>query len=78
MEVAAEVSEMRLSSKIGKTVEVIIDEIDDEGPIGRTIWDAPEVDGNIELHGFSKVKVGDIVKAKIVDAGDYDLVGEAI
>jgi ribosomal protein S12 methylthiotransferase len=77
MEVAQEVSEMRLSSKIGKTVEVIIDEIDDEGPIGRTVWDAPEVDGNIELHGYGKVKVGDIVKAKIVDAGDYDLVGEA-
>jgi ribosomal protein S12 methylthiotransferase len=78
MAVAQEVSEMRLSSKIGKTVDVIIDEIDDEGPIGRTIWDAPEVDGNIELHGYGKVKVGDIVKAKIVDSGDYDLVGEAV
>jgi ribosomal protein S12 methylthiotransferase len=78
MEVAREVSEQRLATKIGKEVDVIIDEIDDEGPIGRTVWDAPEVDGAIELHGFKKPKVGDIVRARIVDAGDYDLVGESI
>jgi ribosomal protein S12 methylthiotransferase len=78
MEVAREVSEQRLATKIGKEVDVIIDEVDDEGPIGRTVWDAPEVDGAIELHGFKKAKPGDIVRARIVDAGDYDLVGEAI
>ena len=77
-EVAREVSEQRLATKIGKEVDVIIDEVDDEGPIGRTVWDAPEVDGAIELHGFKKAKPGDIVRARIVDAGDYDLVGEAI
>ncbi len=78
MEVAREVSEQRLATKIGKEVDVIIDEVDDEGPIGRTVWDAPEVDGAIELHGFKRAKPGDIVRARIVDAGDYDLVGEAI
>ena len=78
MEVARDVSEQRLATKVGKQVDVIIDEIDDEGPIGRTVWDAPDVDGAIELHGFKKVKPGDIVRARIVEAGDYDLVGEAI
>ena len=78
MEVAREVSEQRLATKIGKEVDVIIDEVDDEGPIGRTVWDAPEVDGAIELYGFKRAKPGDIVRARIVDAGDYDLVGEAI
>ena len=78
MEVAREVSEQRLATKIGTEVDVIIDEVDDEGPIGRTVWDAPEVDGAIELYGFKRAKPGDIVRARIVDAGDYDLVGEAI
>lgn len=78
MEVAQTVSEQRLRSKIGMVTDVIIDEIDDEGPIGRTKWDAPDVDGAVEMHGFGKVKIGDIVRAKITDAGDYDLVAEAV
>ncbi|MEN9873491.1 MAG: hypothetical protein RL186_388 [Pseudomonadota bacterium] len=78
MEVAQGVSEQRLRSKIGVVTDVIIDEIDDEGPIGRTKWDAPDVDGAVEMHGFGKVKIGDIVRAKITDAGDYDLVAEAL
>ena len=78
MQVAQEVSQQRLATKVGKEVDVIIDEVDDEGPIGRTIWDAPEVDGAVELHGFKRAKPGDIVRARIIDAGDYDLVGEAL
>ena len=78
MQVAQEVSQQRLATKVGKEVDVIIDEVDDEGPIGRTIWDAPEVDGAVELHGFKRAKPGDIVRARIIEAGDYDLVGEAI
>jgi ribosomal protein S12 methylthiotransferase len=78
MQVAQEVSQQRLATKVGKEVDVIIDEVDDEGPIGRTIWDAPEVDGAVELHGFKRAKPGDIVRARIIEAGDYDLVGEAL
>ena len=78
MQVAQEVSQQRLATKVGREVDVIIDEVDDEGPIGRTIWDAPEVDGAVELHGFKRAKPGDIVRARIIEAGDYDLVGEAI
>jgi ribosomal protein S12 methylthiotransferase len=78
MQVAQEVSQQRLATKVGKEVDVIIDEVDDEGPIGRTIWDAPEVDGAVELHGIKRAKPGDIVRARIIEAGDYDLVGEAI
>jgi ribosomal protein S12 methylthiotransferase len=78
MQVAQEVSQQRLATKVGKEVDVIIDEVDDEGPIGRTIWDAPEVDGAVELHGFKRAKPGDIVRARIIEAGDYDLVGEVL
>ncbi|GIU66494.1 30S ribosomal protein S12 methylthiotransferase RimO [Candidatus Phycosocius spiralis] len=78
MQVAQEVSQQRLATKVGKEVDVIIDEVDDEGPIGRTIWDAPEVDGAVELHGFKRAKPGDIVRARIIESGDYDLVGRAL
>ena len=37
--------------RVGKTIEVIVDEVDDEGAIARSAWDAPEIDGNVYLNG---------------------------
>ena len=39
-----------LATRIGKTIEVLVDEVDDEGAIARSHWDAPEIDGNVYLH----------------------------
>jgi ribosomal protein S12 methylthiotransferase len=78
MAVAQGVSARRLAAKVGRTVECIVDEIGEDGPVGRTIWDAPEIDGTIALDGFAGVRVGDRVRARIVEADEYDLVGEAV
>ena len=79
MEVAQEVSAKRLAEKVGREVDVIVDEIDEDGTIiARTIWDAPEVDGNIFIDPCEGVKVGDTFSARIDEASEYDLYGVKI
>jgi ribosomal protein S12 methylthiotransferase len=68
-----EVSAALLQEKLGSVIDVLIDEVDDEGAVGRSRWDAPEIDGNVFLNGDCELKAGDIVRAKIIDADDYDL-----
>ena len=46
-----EVSRALMAAKVGRTIDVIIDEVDDEGAIGRSQWDAPEIDGSVFLNG---------------------------
>ncbi len=59
---------------IGKEVTVLIDEINGKEAIGRTEFDAPEVDNTVILKA-KKSKVGDFVNVHIKDADDYDLFG---
>ena len=71
-----EVSADLLSAKVGREIDVLIDEVDDEGAVGRSKWDAPEIDGSVFLNGETEIKPGDIVKAKVLHADDYDLWAE--
>ena len=65
------------TSKIGKTLEVFVEGTDDEGAYyGRSMYDAPEIDNSVIFTSERECKIGDIVNVKIVDAFDYDLVGE--
>ncbi len=73
MSKAQEISTKRLQEKIGKTIDVIIDEVDDEGAIGRSKGDAPEIDGAVYLNGDTEPTPGDIVTAHIKHADAYDL-----
>lgn len=77
MEIQRQISETKQQAKIGKTLDVIIDEVDGEGGAdARSKADAPEIDGKVLLRDVPKhVKPGDIIKAKIEDADDYDLFG---
>ncbi len=73
------ISAARLQLKIGKEIDVIIDEIDEEGfPIGRSSVDAPEIDGLVYLDKEIPVKVGEIVRAVVTDADEYDLYADVI
>lgn len=76
MAVAKEVSEKRLARMVGREIDVIIDEVDDEGALGRSQWDAPEIDGSVFLNGDTSLKAGDIVKARVTNADEYDLWAE--
>lgn len=80
MQLQQHISAQRLQQKIGKTLLVIIDEINEQGIIGRSMADAPEIDGLVYLNHSSQnaVQCGDIVKAVIHHADEYDLWGEII
>ena len=76
METARKISTEKLARKIGNEIEVIVDEIDDEGAVCRTKADAPEIDGNLFIEeNFDKISVGDILKVNVTAASDYDLWG---
>ncbi|MCX7927979.1 MAG: MiaB/RimO family radical SAM methylthiotransferase [Candidatus Omnitrophica bacterium] len=61
-----------------KTLEVLIEENASDHYLGRTQYDAPEVDGLVYVHSKQRLSVGEFVKVRIIDTLDYDLVGEVI
>ena len=75
MQLQQTISTCKLQNKIGKTLSVLIDEVDDEGAIGRSMADAPEIDGVVYLNEEKSVKVGDIVQVNIEHSDEYDLWG---
>ncbi len=76
MQKSQAISETKLAAKVGKVIDVIVDEIDDEGATCRTQSDAPEIDGNLFIdEGYEHLSVGDIVSVEVDEAGEYDLWG---
>ncbi|VGM96191.1 Ribosomal protein S12 methylthiotransferase RimO [uncultured Avibacterium sp.] len=75
MQVQQAISAQRLQQKIGKTLPVIVDEIDEEGIIGRSMADAPEIDGVVYVDNLSNqaVSVGQVINVTITQADEYDL-----
>ncbi|OYU16057.1 MAG: 30S ribosomal protein S12 methylthiotransferase RimO [Alphaproteobacteria bacterium PA4] len=70
------ISEQRLAMKVGRTLDVLIDEIDgDGGASGRSKYDAPEIDGQVHLRDAGGVAVGDIIPVLVEDADEADLFG---
>lgn len=76
MAVQQEVSRELLREKKGRIIDVLIDEVDEEGAMGRSPWDAPEIDGSVFLNGETGINPGDIVRAKVIEADEYDLWAE--
>ena len=68
-----EISEEIMTARVGTDVDVIVDEVDADGAMGRTKWDAPEIDGSVFLDGGHNLKPGDIVTARVTAADAYDL-----
>ncbi len=78
MQLQQEISTERLKAKVGQTLQVLIDEVDDEGAIGRSFADAPEIDGCVYLNGEQDVKPGDLVNVLIEHSDEYDLWGTRV
>lgn len=79
MQLQQQISAERLAEKIGRTLPVIIDEVDEEeGAVGRSMADAPEIDGMVYLNGEFDVQPGDIVMVNIEHADEYDLWGSVV
>ena len=77
---AEEISTKRLARKIGKRIQVIIDRVDDSGAVGRTIGDAPEIDGLVRVLPPSKpskrYRAGEIIKVLVINSQGHDLIAE--
>ncbi len=77
MEVQEDISRRRLAKRVGTNTKVIIDEVTPEGGIGRSMADAPEIDGKVYIDPVDKpwkrYKVGDIVSVRILAADTHDM-----
>lgn len=73
METQKKVSAEILGSRIGQTIEVIVDEVDGEGAMARSHWDAPEIDGCVFLNGETGLAPGDMLDVRVEHADEYDL-----
>jgi ribosomal protein S12 methylthiotransferase len=79
MEKAQEISTRKLARRVGQTMTVLIDDVDEEeGAVGRTIADAPNIDGMVYLNQYFDCAAGDFVEVKITHSDEYDLWAEAI
>ncbi len=78
MQLQQRISTERLKLKVGQTLQVLIDEVDEEGAIGRCFADAPEIDGCVYLNGEEDVKPGDLVNVLIEHSDEYDLWGSKV
>jgi ribosomal protein S12 methylthiotransferase len=74
MEVQAEISEARLRAKIGREIEVIVDDVQDNIAVARSWADAPEIDGMVHVQNGESLKVGDIARVTVVEATEHDLI----
>lgn len=86
MRLQVDISRACNEAKIGRVLDVLVEEIDSESEseityIGRSEYDAPEIDGNVifrDLNPDGKLLPGSFVKVLIEDAFDYDLVGTLV
>lgn len=80
MQVQEAISAKRLQRKVGKTIKVLIDQVNQDGGVGRSMADAPEIDGVVYVappeKPWKRYKVGDIISVKISGADLHDLWGE--
>ena len=70
------ISTERLAARVGKEIEVLIDEVDEDGAIGRSSADAPEIDGCVYVDSQTALKPGDKVRVRVTDSDEYDLWAE--
>ncbi len=73
MELAAEISALKLARKVGRTLQVLVDRTEGDTAIARSAGDAPEIDGIVRIHGAKGLKVGQFADVHITGAGPYDL-----
>lgn len=72
------ISAKRLEKRVGRRIQVIVDKSNGLTAKGRSVWDAPEIDGQVHLVSRRPIRVGDIVTARIERADAYDLYGQIV
>lgn len=81
MALQAEISEEIQQNREGEFVEVVIEDFDTENPelaIGRSSWEAPDIDGKVFVENAGGLHIGDFIKVKILQGFTYEVVGEPV
>jgi ribosomal protein S12 methylthiotransferase len=76
MALQAELTDARSKAMIGRRIDVLIDEVDEDGAVGRSKWDAPEIDGEVFIAEAGYLKAGDMVQATVTAGDQADLWAE--
>jgi ribosomal protein S12 methylthiotransferase len=76
MSLQAEISTAKLAKHIGKTMQVMVDEVDSEGMIARSKGDAPNIDGMVFIDSPNRYDPGTLVEVHITDSNEHDLFAE--
>ena len=78
MQLQEKISANRLAAKVGKTMQVLVDEVDEEGAIARSSGDAPEIDGLVYIENGRSLKAGALVNVRVTGSDEHDLWAEII
>jgi ribosomal protein S12 methylthiotransferase len=78
MELQQRISEERNESLVGSDVKVLIERIEGEFFVGRTEWDAPDIDQEVYVRSSSKLQTGSFVTAKVTHFTEYDLYAQRV
>ena len=79
MALAAAISAEKLAAKVGRTMRVLVDDVNDGGAIARSSADAPEIDGTVRIARPGKtLRAGDWADVEITAADAYDLAGRLV
>ncbi|MGG7053944.1 30S ribosomal protein S12 methylthiotransferase RimO [Nitrosomonas sp. ANs5] len=73
MQLQEAISRERLAGKLGQTLRVLVDTVDENGAIGRSSADAPEIDGLVYIDSGLPLKVGDWIDVRITRTDTHDL-----
>jgi len=76
MRLQEEISAEHLALKLGKAMQVLVDNVDEEGAVARSTADAPEIDGLVYISNGDNLSVGDFVNVRITDSDIHDLWAE--
>uniref|UniRef100_UPI0031E2A23E 30S ribosomal protein S12 methylthiotransferase RimO n=1 Tax=Achromobacter sp. TaxID=134375 RepID=UPI0031E2A23E len=72
------ISAERLALKVGREIDVLIDEVDEDGAVGRSAADAPEIDGCVYVSSDKLLQPGDMVRVRVTDSDEYDLWADVV
>ena len=78
MTLQMDVSEALMDKHVGRVLDVLVTELTNEGAVGRSYLDAPDIDGEIVIYTDKNLSVGDFIKVEITESTAYDLGGDYI
>jgi len=78
MELQQRISEERNESLVGSDLKVLIERVEGELFVGRSEWDAPEIDQEVYVRSSSKLRIGSFVNATVTHCTEYDLYAESV